>query len=253
MNRDDPLPAPPPHRRPAAASRRWRAVLRWGLVAVLVPTVLLAGSALAAILLFARVDPPYGMAMVVATDIQTASNRRPEWQRLDDLPRHLMLAVIAAEDQRFPLHKGFDWKSLRQALTDHFNGGRLRGASTISQQTSKNLFLWHERSLLRKTLEAGFTVGIETVWPKRRIFEVYLNLAEWGPGIYGIEAAARHYFGVPARELDRHQAARLAAILPAPGRLNPVHPDPQLAERIAWIERQMAQLGIAWLDPMLLE
>ena len=233
--------------------RRLRAALRWLLVVALALAALVAGVMLAAVLLFARVDPPYGMAMVIATDRHTASNLRPQWQRLDDLPRHLMLAVIAAEDQQFPLHRGFDWKSLNQALNDHFNGGRLRGASTISQQTSKNLFLWHERSLLRKALEAGFTVGIETVWPKRRILEVYLNLAEWGPGIYGIEAAAQHYFGCPARELDRQQAARLAAILPAPGRLDPVHPDAQLAERIAWIDRQMSQLGIAWLDPMLLE
>jgi monofunctional biosynthetic peptidoglycan transglycosylase len=224
-------------------------------------TWLLAGTltlavtfALGLIVLFAKVNPPYGMAMVVATDWQTASRLRPEWQRLDDLPRHLMLAVIAAEDQHFPVHRGFDWGSMRQAVDDHMlHGQRLRGASTISQQTAKNLFLWHKRSWVRKTLEAGFTAGMETIWPKRRIFEVYLNLAEWGPGIYGIEHAAQHYFGVSARELDRHQAARLAAILPSPGSYNPVNPGPRLSQRIAWIERQMNQLGIAWLDPMLLE
>ena len=233
--------------------RPLRRLLYWtaGLAAFLL--ALGVGAMLALVVLFARVDPPYGMAMVVATDWQTASNRRPDWQRLDDLPRHLMLAVIAAEDQHFPNHRGFDWGSVRQALSDHARGGRLRGASTISQQTAKNLFLWHGRSWARKTLEAGFTFGMETLWPKRRILEIYLNLAEWGPGIYGIENAAQHYFGISATELDRHQSARLAAILPSPGRMNPVRPGPNLDRRIVWVEQQMAQLGIAWLDPMLLE
>ncbi len=228
-------------------------LLRWTVALVAAFAALAAALILALVVLFARMDPPYGMAMVIATDRTTASNRRPEWQRLDDLPRHLMLAVIAAEDQHFPNHNGFDWSSVRQALVDHARGSRLRGASTISQQTAKNLYLWHGRSWTRKMLEAGFTLAMEAIWPKRRILEIYLNLAEWGPGIYGIENAARHYFGRSAVELDRHQSARLAAILPSPGRMDPVDPDPNLDRRIAWVEQQMAQLGIAWLDPILLE
>jgi monofunctional biosynthetic peptidoglycan transglycosylase len=228
-------------------------LLRCAVVLVAAVAMLAAALILALVVLFARLDPPYGMAMVIATDRTTASNRRPEWQRMDDLPRHLMLAVIAAEDQHFPNHNGFDWGSVRQALVDHAHGSRLRGASTISQQTAKNLYLWHGRSWTRKMLEAGFTLAMEAIWPKRRILEVYLNLAQWGPGIYGIENAARYYFGRSAVELDRNQSARLAAILPGPGLMDPVDPGPNLDRRIAWIEQQMAQLGIAWLDPILLE
>ncbi|WP_019626690.1 monofunctional biosynthetic peptidoglycan transglycosylase [Thioalkalivibrio sp. ALJT] len=229
-------------------------LLCWALALITALLGLIAGAMIALVLLFARVDPPYGMAMVWATDWQTASRLRPEWQRLDDLPRHLMLAVIAAEDQQFPLHRGFDWDSVREAVDNHVaRGDRLRGASTISQQTAKNLFLWHNRSWFRKTLEAGLTATMEAIWPKRRILEIYLNLAEFGPGIYGIEHAAQHYFGRPARELDRQQSARLAAMLPAPGLYNPVNPGPRMTRRTQWVEQQMRQLGIAWLDPMLLE
>ncbi|WP_018936197.1 monofunctional biosynthetic peptidoglycan transglycosylase [Thioalkalivibrio sp. ALJ24] len=211
----------------------------------------LALTAVVAVLLyFARVDPPYGMAMVTATDRATASHYRPYWRSLDELPDAVLLAVIAAEDQRFPRHRGFDWSSVRQALTDHARGGRLRGASTITQQTAKNLFLWHDRSWLRKALEAGLTVGMELLWSKERILEVYLNLAQWGPGLYGIEAAAQHYFGIPATDLTPEQAARLAAILPSPGRLDPVSPNDGLERRIAWIEGQMEVLGTGWLRPV---
>ncbi|WP_019589566.1 MULTISPECIES: monofunctional biosynthetic peptidoglycan transglycosylase [unclassified Thioalkalivibrio] len=221
--------------------------LLWLLVALL---GLVLAAVVAVLLYFARVDPPYGMAMVTATDRATASRYRPQWRSLEELPDAVLLAVIASEDQRFPRHRGFDWSSVRQALTDHARGGRLRGASTITQQTAKNLFLWHERSWLRKALEAGLTVGMELLWSKERILEVYLNLAQWGPGIYGIENAAQHYFDVPASELTPQQAARLAAILPSPGRLDPVTPGETLERRIAWIEEQMGVLGPGWLRPV---
>jgi monofunctional biosynthetic peptidoglycan transglycosylase len=167
-----------------------------------------------------------------------------------ELPAHVPLAVIAAEDQRFPLHGGFDWQSIQEAVNEYRQGRRLRGASTISQQTAKNLFLWHGRSLSRKLLEAGFTLAIEALWPKARILEVYLNLAEWGPGVFGIDSAARYHFGITARELSREQAALLAAVLPNPRVYSPTRPSETVRSRARWIERQMSQLGPGWLAPL---
>jgi monofunctional glycosyltransferase len=217
-----------------------------------------AGLALAALLAFTVlvvlllrwVNPPYSMYMFSEAAGPLAPSLRPRWQSVRELPVHVPLAVIAAEDQRFPIHWGFDWQSIQQAVNEYRDGRRLRGASTISQQTAKNLFLWHGRSLLRKTLEAGFTVAIETLWPKARILEVYLNLAEWGPGVFGIEAAARYHFGIPARQLSREQAALLAAVLPNPKVYSPTRPSDTVRNRARWIERQMSQLGTGWLEPL---
>jgi len=153
------------------------------------------------------------------------------------------LAMVAAEDQKFPFHHGFDLESIHAAINDADQGERLRGASTISQQTAKNLFLWNGRSFLRKGIEAYFTVLIEATWPKRRILEVYTNIAELGDGIYGVEAAAQAYFGEHASQLSAHQAALLAAVLPDPRRLHANHPSAYVQRRAAWIERQMTQLG----------
>jgi monofunctional biosynthetic peptidoglycan transglycosylase len=135
-------------------------------------------------------------------------------------------AVIASEDNEFCHHWGFDFKELQDALDEAQDGGRLRGASTISQQTAKNVFLWPGRSYVRKGLEAYFTVLIEAAWPKRRIMEVYLNVIEWGPGIFGAEAASRHWFGKSASRLSQLEAARLAAILPNPIRYHANPPGP---------------------------
>jgi len=151
--------------------------------------------------------------------------------------------VIAAEDNLFCEHHGFDVDSIRDALVEWTEGGRARGASTISMQTSKNLFLWPGRSALRKALEAYVTAWLEVLWPKHRIMEVYLNIAEWGPGLYGAEAAARHYFGVPAARLSRPQAARLAAVLPNPRAWSPARPTEYIRERAAVLQRRMGQLG----------
>lgn len=153
------------------------------------------------------------------------------------------LAMVAGEDQKFPFHHGFDLESIHDALSDADHGERLRGASTISQQTAKNLFLWNGRSFLRKGIEAYFTVLIEATWPKRRILEVYANIAELGDGIYGVEAAAQTYWGEHASQLDARQAALLAAVLPDPRRLHANRPSAYVQRRAAWIERQMAQLG----------
>jgi len=153
------------------------------------------------------------------------------------------LAMVAGEDQKFPFHHGFDFDSIHEAIDAADDGARLRGASTISQQTAKNLFLWNGRSFVRKGLEAYFTVLIELTWPKRRILEVYMNIAELGDGIYGVGAASEIYFHVPPARLTPAQAARLAAVLPSPRRLHADRPSAYVLRRAAWIEQQMRQLG----------
>jgi monofunctional biosynthetic peptidoglycan transglycosylase len=162
---------------------------------------------------------------------------------LEDISPHAAMAVIAAEDQQFAFHAGFDFESMRKAINGNVRGGKVRGASTLTQQVAKNLFLWQGRSYLRKGLEAWFTVLIELSWPKDRILEVYVNIAEFGPGVYGVEAAARRYFGKPARRLTRRESAALAAVLPSPRRYRVQDPGPYVARRREWIVKQMRALG----------
>ncbi len=167
-----------------------------------------------------------------------------DWMDMDDISPFMGLAVIAAEDQTFPQHWGFDVAAIEKALShNQRHQTRIRGASTLSQQTAKNLFLWDGRSWLRKGLEAGLTVGIETVWSKKRILTVYLNVAEFGTGIFGVEAAAQYYFHKPARKLTMSEAALLAAVLPNPIRFKVDAPSGYVRSRQAWILRQMRQLG----------
>jgi len=174
-----------------------------------------------------------------------------QWRDYDAISRQLALAVVASEDQRFPDHGGFDFKQIRKAMDDAERGRRSRGASTISQQVAKNLFLWGGRSWFRKGLEAWFTVLIEKTWPKRRILEVYLNIAQFGQGIYGAEAASQAFFHQPAARLTRDQAARLAAVLPNPLRLRADRPSNYVLRRQAEIARQMGALGgTAYLSGM---
>lgn len=167
-----------------------------------------------------------------------------DWVSMDEISPWMGLAVIAAEDQKFPDHWGFDVTAIEKALAhNERNENRIRGASTLSQQTAKNLFLWDGRSWLRKGLEAGLTVGIETVWSKKRILTVYLNIAEFGDGIFGVEAAAQRYFHKPASQLTPGEAALLAAVLPNPIRYRADAPSGYVRSRQAWILRQMRQLG----------
>jgi len=145
------------------------------------------------------------------------------WRKLDDISPRLVEAVIASEDARFCSHDGFDFEAIDEAMkanerAKRRGSGRVRGASTLSQQTAKNVFLWPGRGWVRKGLEVGYTVLIEATWSKRRIVEVYLNVAEWAPGVYGAEAAAQHWFGKSAKDLSAREAARLAAVLPSPRR-----------------------------------
>jgi monofunctional biosynthetic peptidoglycan transglycosylase len=160
---------------------------------------------------------------------------------------HLALAVVAAEDQKFPHHWGFDQTQIQHALSNYRRGEGLRGASTITQQLAKNLYLWPGRSFVRKGMEAWLAMWLELCLPKRRILEIYLNVIEFDTGVYGAEAGAQHYFGRPAAELSADQAALLAAVLPAPKRLNAASPDEYMQQRQAWIRQQMRNLGPAWL------
>jgi monofunctional biosynthetic peptidoglycan transglycosylase len=162
------------------------------------------------------------------------------WVPAARIPDSLRRAVVAAEDQKFWTHRGFDLEAIERALAHNQKSRRKRGASTISQQVAKNLFLWPSRSYLRKALEASFTVLIEALWPKQRILEVYLNIAEFGPGVYGAEAAARKFFGKPAAALTPPESARLAAVLPNPRKYRLSSPGPYVQARAAWI---LAQIG----------
>ncbi|KAB8148302.1 monofunctional biosynthetic peptidoglycan transglycosylase [Raoultella ornithinolytica] len=167
-----------------------------------------------------------------------------DWVGMDEISPWMGLAAIAAEDQKFPEHWGFDVSAIEKALAhNERQENRVRGASTLSQQTAKNLFLWDGRSWLRKGLEAGLTVGIETVWSKKRILSVYLNIAEFGEGTFGVEAASRRYFHKPASKLTASEAALLAAVLPNPIRFRADAPSGYVRSRQAWILRQMRQLG----------
>lgn len=165
-----------------------------------------------------------------------------EWVDLEHISPHAAIAVIASEDQQFPFHAGFDFKSIREAVRASEHGKKLRGASTISQQVAKNLFLWNG-GFLRKALEAYFTVLIELMWPKERILEMYLNIAQFGNGIYGVEAAAHHFFHESAARLSSSEAALLAAVLPNPIRFHADRPSYYVNSRRAWILGQMRGLG----------
>jgi len=165
------------------------------------------------------------------------------WRPLAEISPSLVRAVMASEDQKFCRHHGFDWEAIGNAWEQYFSGeGRLLGASTISMQTAKNVFLWPGRDWLRKGFEAYFTPLIELAWSKRRILEIYLNVVEWGPGIYGAQAAAEHYFRKPASRLTVAEAARLAAVLPDPLDRSASRPDGDVRDRAAFILRQMPNL-----------
>jgi monofunctional biosynthetic peptidoglycan transglycosylase len=191
-----------------------------------------------------RFLPPLGSAMMAQRWWSARVEGRDfdlqyEWVPADEIARSLRAAVVASEDQRFYVHAGFDWKELRNAVDDWRDGDSLRGASTISQQVAKNLYLWRGRQWLRKGLEAWFTLWIELLWSKQRILEVYLNVAQFGPGLYGVEAASQAYFGHGADRLAAPEAALLAAVLPNPEVLSVAAPSPYLRRRQAWIVRQM--------------
>jgi len=195
-----------------------------------------------------RFVDPWTSAFMIESRIAAAARGERyrtdyRWVDYENISPNLKIAVVASEDQKFPRHSGFDLDEIADALEDSIDGGPMRGASTISQQVAKNLFLWPGRSFLRKGIEAYFTVLLETLWPKRRILEVYLNVAEFGPGIFGVGAASQRFFGEPASRLSREQAARLAAVLPAPRNLRADRPSAYVRSRTARIAQEMAKLG----------
>ena len=170
---------------------------------------------------------------------------RYQWVKLSKISPHAPIAVVAAEDQKFPVHWGFDRESIEEAWVERANGIRVRGASSISQQVAKNLFLWPGRSFLRKGVEAYFTVLIELLWSKHRIVEVYLNIAEFGKGVFGIAAASKTFFKKPPIRLTRWECALLAAVLPNPKRLRAARPSNYVLSRTAWIYKEMDRLDRA--------
>ena len=202
----------------------------------------------AAVLALRWINPPYS-AFMAGAQISAWSDRdssyvfRHTWVDLARISPNLPLAVVASEDQKFPDHWGFDVEAIEKAYALNRHSHRVHGASTISQQVAKNLFLWSGRSYFRKGLEAYFTVLIETFWPKRRILEIYLNIAEFGNGLYGAEAAAQRYFHKSAARLSRGDAAVLAAVLPNPQRYSAAAPSRYVEQRRDWILGQMQALG----------
>lgn len=224
------------------AARRWTLrVLAGGVIGFLLATVVSTASM--------RWIDPVTSAFMLQAQLAARSQGRHEyrlrhyWVDWEHISPHAKVAVIAAEDQRFPSHAGFDLESIADAVYERVKKERQRGASTITQQVAKNLFLWPGKSFLRKGLEAHLTVLIELFWPKERVLEVYLNVAQFGDGIYGIEAASLVYYRKSAAELTAREAATLAAVLPNPMRLRVDRPSSYVKSRTEWILSQMRRLG----------
>lgn len=228
-------------RRTRFRMRRWWRLLAWIVLGWIAVTWLL--------VLILRFVPPVTSAFMLerlaGAWIHGEKDYRHHyrWVPWSRMSKQAPLAMVAGEDQRFPFHHGFDFDAIQTAISGAEQGKRLRGASTISQQTAKNLFLWNGRSWVRKGLEAYFTVLLEVTWPKQRILEVYANIAELGNGVYGVGAASRLYFHVDAAHLTSRQAALLAAVLPNPRRRHADRPSAYVNRRAAWIQQQMRQLG----------
>ncbi len=227
---------------------RTRSVLRRAWRVVWITLLSLIGLALLMPVVYKWVNPPLTPLMVQRffqqlTDKEREVNFERDYVKIEDISPNLVTAVIASEDGRFMRHKGFDVGQLKQTYLENQRGRRIRGGSTISMQTAKNAFLPHRRSYLRKAFEAGYTIAIEKLWGKERIMEVYLNIIEFGDGIYGCEAAAQHYFGHPASKLTRHEAAQLAVALPSPLKRNPGHATPYFKRQTSVVEARMAKYG----------
>jgi monofunctional glycosyltransferase len=232
-------------RRGSRIARLARAVLK-GMALVAAGFLVLSAVAVLAL----RFVPPATTTFILQARAQSLFDDVPgvlavdrRWVPLDRISRQAAIAVVASEDQQFPFHRGFDFRQIEKALQDAQAGERVRGASTISQQVAKNLFLWNGRSWVRKGLEAWFTVLVEALWPKRRVLEMYLNVAEFGHGLYGVEAAAQRYFRKPAARLGAAEAALLAAVLPNPIRLRVDRPSRYVLGRQRTIQGQMRALG----------
>ena len=226
-------------RRARRRSARRRSGARRALRSVVLVVVVLLAAPVVLLPLYRIIDPP--VTTVMLWKALGGAGIQKSWADLEDISPHLVRSVLSAEDARFCDHNGIDWVELEKALEDE--DGRLRGASTITMQTVKNLFLWTGRAWVRKAIEAPLSLYAELVLPKRRIMEIYLNIAQWGSGIYGAAAAAEHYFGVRPGDLSARQAARLAAILPAPESRDAVNPGPGTRRIAEGIAARAAQSG----------
>ena len=222
-------------RKDVNAMKQLRRVLLWVVLAFLLVSI-------AAVILLRWVTP-VSSAVMLERRLAEGVSQDFQWVPIDQISPHMALAVIASEDQKFPTHHGFDVAAIRSAVADKARGSRLRGASTITQQVARNLFLWQGRSFLRKGLEAWMTVLLELFWSKQRILEVYLNIAEMGRRTFGVQAAALRYFAKPAGALAPEQAALLAAVLPNPGRMQADRPSEYVLNRRNNILQQMCNLG----------
>jgi monofunctional glycosyltransferase len=242
-----------PVARPPARSARNRIAARVARLLALAGLVMFAASS--ALVFALRYVDPTVTSFMLQRELQARREARRdfvlrrEWISLAALPPAVPLSVISSEDQRFFSHAGFDLRAMRDAVSAHASGAKLRGASTLTQQVAKNLFLWEGRSLTRKALEVYFTALIELAWSKRRIVEVYVNVAELGDGVFGVGAAAKHHFGRDARRLTPEQAALLAAILPDPRGRSARTPSAQVLRKQRWI---LEQMRVLWaLEPEL--
>jgi monofunctional biosynthetic peptidoglycan transglycosylase len=195
------------------------------------------------VVIYKWVPVPFTPLMAIRYFENPEEDIRHDWVAMEKISDNLKLAVIASEDQNFPVHSGFDYEAIQKAMEDNKKGKRVRGASTISQQTAKNVFLWPQRSWFRKGLEVYFTFWIELLWSKERILEVYLNSIEMGQGFYGAEAAAQAWFGKSAANLTAYEAAAIAAILPNPRQYRAKPASSYIQGRQSWIVRQMRNLG----------
>ncbi|MBN1480368.1 monofunctional biosynthetic peptidoglycan transglycosylase [candidate division KSB1 bacterium] len=222
-------------------------LLGYGVGAIVVLSILL--------VLIGRWMPPITTSFMIQQSIvnKLAGNKqtiRYRWTSWKEISPHVALAIVAAEDQKFPDHSGFDFQAIAKAQQENRRRKQPRGASTITQQVAKNLYLWPGRSYLRKTLEVYFTILLELLWSKKRILEVYLNIAEFAPNIYGVGAAAEEFWHKKPADLMQREAALLAAVLPNPKRLHADRPSLYVEERIQWIEINMRQLGESFLKDL---
>jgi monofunctional glycosyltransferase len=222
-------------------ARSRRAVSRWlRRLAIVLAVIVLLPFALTLLYAVPGVRP---VSLLMAGDVVTLRGYDRQWVPLEDMGKALPHSVMMSEDGQFCFHRGVDWGELNAVINDALAGEPARGASTIPMQTVKNLFLWHGRSYIRKALEVPLAIYFDLVLPKRRIMEIYLNIAEWGPNIYGAEAAAQHYFGRPAKELSARQAALLAATLPSPATRNPARPGPGMERIASVVQRRASRAG----------
>ncbi|WP_456294645.1 monofunctional biosynthetic peptidoglycan transglycosylase [Vibrio sp. AK197] len=229
-----------------AVKKLKRRVKRW----LLTTLAVVLGLPIVLVLLLKLVNPPiwgWEIARTFFPPQGYPEHSKHQWVPIESISPSLPLAVIASEDQRFTEHWGLDVHALWKVLKASGDGGPSRGASTITQQTAKNVFLFPSHSYLRKAYELYLALLIELIWGKERIMEMYLNVVEFGPGIYGVEAASQHYFGISAAQVSSYQAAQLAVVLPNPYKIHPVPMTNYVYQRVKWVRRQMQNLGsIAW-------